>query len=315
MDSLLALVVGIAAGVTLTPIVRHLALRFDIVDRPGELKPQQRPVAYLGGVAVYLAAATGIVVSGRPLILLPLTGALLLGLADDLRPLAVPIRVAVEIGVAVGAAAALPGPALARVASAVLVLGLLNAINLLDGQDGLAAGVGIVCAVGFAVLGGAAAPIGLGLAGALAGFLLFNRPPATIYLGDSGAYFVGATLAVLPALTESAQYRWAHWWAVPLLVALPVADTAIAILRRIRSHRPILSGDRSHVYDQLVDRGFTIGQSTSLGVSLQAVFTGLGIVAAGSPPAVSLALTVAATAAIGFVAVRAGFLNPADSTD
>ncbi len=315
MDGLLALAVGIAAAVTLTPMVRHLALRFDIVDRPGELKPQQRPVAYLGGVAVYLAAATGIIVSGRPLILLPITGALLLGLADDLRPLAVPVRVSVEIGVAVGAAATLPGPALARVASAVLVLGLLNAINLLDGQDGLAAGVGIVCAVGFAVLGGAAAPIGLGLAGALAGFLLFNRPPATIYLGDSGAYFVGATLAVLPALTESAPYRWAHWWAVPLLVALPVADTAIAIVRRIRSHRPILSGDRSHVYDQLVDRGFTIGQSTSLGVALQAMLTGLGIVAAGSTPAVSLTLTLAATAAIGFAAVRAGFLNPADPTD
>ncbi len=310
MDGFVAAAVGIVAGLVLTPVVRRLALRFDVVDRPGLLKPQQAPVAYLGGVAVFLATATGLVISGRPLVALPLVAALLLGLADDLRPLAVPLRVTVEVGIATGAALAVPGPVLARVATGVLVVGLLNAINLLDGQDGLAAGAGIVSAVGFAMLGGAATPVGLGLAGALAGFLVFNRPPATIYLGDAGAYFVGTTLAVLPALTSGAPIRWSHWWAVPLLVALPVADTAIAIVRRVRARRPILSGDRSHVYDQLVDRGLTIGQSTSVCLAFQAACTALGVLAARSAPTTSLGLTMAAAVVIAGAAVRAGLVTP-----
>ena len=105
---------------------------------------------------------------------------------------------------------------------------------------------GVVICAAFTTLGGAATPVGLGLSGALLGFLVLNRPPARIYLGDAGAYLVGTTIAVLPALTRDASSNWSLWWAVPLLVAVPVVDTAIAILRRLRAHRPLLSGDRSH---------------------------------------------------------------------
>jgi UDP-GlcNAc:undecaprenyl-phosphate GlcNAc-1-phosphate transferase len=237
--------------------------------------------------------------------------ALVLGLADDLRPLPVSVRIVVELAIAVTAALVVPGPALAQVATGVLVLGLLNAVNLLDGQDGLAAGVGVVVAVGFALLGGPATPVALGLAGALAGFLVLNRPPARIYLGDAGAYFVGTTIAMLPALTDGAAGSWSTWWAVPLLVGLPVADTAIAILRRLRAHRPLLQGDRSHVYDQLVDRGLTVGQSTLVGVGVQVVLTGIGLAATQAPPAVALGITVVTALALAVVAARAGFLDAA----
>lgn len=309
MDGVVALVVGLVGGLVLTPVARRVAFRTGIVDRPGDLKTQRVPVAYLGGVAVFLAALSGPILAGRPLVLVPAGMALALGLADDLRPLPVSGRVLAELAIAVTGALVVPGPVIARVATAVLVLGLLNAVNLLDGQDGLAAGVGAVIALGFATLGGAATPISLGIAGALIGFLVFNRPPARIYLGDAGAYFLGTTIALLPALTEHAGSTWSIWWAVPLLVGLPVVDTAIAILRRLRARRPLLQGDRSHVYDQLVDRGMTVGQSTLVGVGAQVVLTGIGLAATQAPPAVALAVTIVTAAAIAVVAGRVGLFD------
>ena len=309
MDGLVAVVAGILGALVLTPMARAAALRFGIVDRPGDLKTQRIPVAYLGGVAVFLAALPGVLLAGEPLVLVPTGIALALGLADDLRPLPVSARVVVELAIAVAGALVVPGPLLAQIATAVLVLGLLNAVNLLDGQDGLAAGAGIVIAAGLAVLGGAATPIALGLAGALAGFLVFNRPPARIYLGDAGAYFVGTTIALLPALTHDAETTWSIWWAVPLLVGLPVADTAIAIVRRLRSHRPLLQGDRSHVYDQLVDRGLSVGSSTLVGIGVQVVLTGLGLAASQAPPAVAFGVTVATALVLAGIAARAGLLD------
>jgi UDP-GlcNAc:undecaprenyl-phosphate/decaprenyl-phosphate GlcNAc-1-phosphate transferase len=309
VDGLVAVVAGVVGALVLTPLARAAAMRFGIVDRPGDLKTQRIPVAYLGGVAVFLAALPGPLLAGEPLVLVPAGIALALGLADDLRPLPVSTRVVVELAVAITGALVVPGPPLARVATAVLVLGLLNAVNLLDGQDGLAAGVGIVIAGGFAFLGGAATPIALGLAGALAGFLVFNRPPARIYLGDAGAYFVGTTVALLPALTHHAPTTWSTWWAVPLLVGLPVADTAIAIVRRRRAHRPLLQGDRSHVYDQLVDRGMSVGNSTLVGIGVQVVLTGLGLAATRAQPAVAFGVTVVSALVLAGVAVRAGLLD------
>lgn len=311
MDGLVALAAGLVGGFLLTPLARSVALRFGIVDRPGDLKTQRVPVAYLGGLAVFLAALPGPLLAGEPLVLLPAGIALALGLADDLRPLPIWMRVVVELAIAVTGALVVPGPLLARIATAVLVLGLLNAVNLLDGQDGLAAGVGVVIAGGFAVLGGPATPIALGLAGALAGFLVLNRPPARIYLGDAGAYFLGTTIALLPALTDHGSTSWSTWWAVPLLVGLPVADTAIAIVRRLRARRPLLQGDRSHVYDQLVDRGASVGQSTIVGIGVQVLLTGVGLAATQAAPAVALGVTVVTAIALAAVASRAGLLDAA----
>ncbi len=311
MDGLIAALVGLGGGVLLTPVVRTVALRLNIVDRPGVLKPQRVPVAYLGGVAVFIGAAIGPIISERAWVLLPMVLALGLGLADDVRPLAVPIRVGVEIGIAAVAAVVVPGTGLTRAATAILVVGLLNAVNLLDGQDGLAAGAGAVIAVGFAFLGGASTAIGLGLAGALLGFLVLNKPPARIYLGDAGAYLIGTTIALLPALSPASIMHWSTWWAVPLLVAMPIADTTIAIARRLRARRPLLSGDRSHVYDQLVDRGMSVGQSTLACVGAQLVITVLGVLATHAAPLGALAITFLVSLATAGVALRAGLLTVA----
>ena len=97
MDGVVALVIGLVGGLVLTPIARRVAFRTGIVDRPGDLKTQRVPVAYLGGVAVFLAALGGPILAGKPLVLVPAGMALVLGLADDLRPLPVSGRVVVEL--------------------------------------------------------------------------------------------------------------------------------------------------------------------------------------------------------------------------
>ncbi len=303
------LVVALIVTLVTAPIIRRVAIRLRIVDRPGPLKTHRAPVPYLGGVAVFLGLLAGPIEADRLLLILPYALALALGVADDVRGLTPQARLGAEILVGVVAALAVPGPPLVKLGTAVLVVVLLNAVNLLDGQDGLAAGACLVSAVGFAILGGDANPVGLALAGALAAFLVFNAPPARMYLGDGGAYLIGTVLATLPALTRHGTSDWSVWIATPLIVGLPLTDTAIAVLRRARARLPLFAGDRSHVYDQLVDRGWRVETSTALCVVVQGGLAALGVLAAGFGVVGALIVAGLTVVAVAYLAVSAGFLR------
>lgn len=304
--------IALIVAMIVTPIAAVVARRTGIVDLPGPLKTHRSPVPYLGGFAVIAGITVGVIGAGRIALFVPLVLALALGTLDDARGLKPRLRLAAELGVGVSGALAVPGPALVRIATGALIVVLLNAVNLLDGQDGLAASVALVSALALATFGGDAAPYALGLAGALAGFLVFNRPPARIYLGDGGSYLIGAALALAPALALSSRSRWSLWYAVPLIVALPLADTAIAVLRRARAGRPLFSGDRSHVYDQLVDRGWTVTGSTIICAAAQVAFAGGGVVVARLSPG-SAAIGLAVGVLIGVAgATLGGFVTMPD---
>ena len=309
MAELSAFAAALAIALLATPLAAAVARRFDVVDRPGPLKVQRQPVPYLGGAAVFVALAVPVALV-RPSLLTPLALLLALGLADDLTDLPAVGRLAAEI--AVGAVAGFVAPAPGRfggVLTALLVIGLVNAVNLLDGLDGLAGGVAAASACGFAALGGAARIPGLAVAGALLGFLWFNRPPARIYLGDSGAYLCGGALALLAALALDAGHGAPAWAAVPLLVALPVFDTAVAIIRRLLAGRPLFAGDRSHVYDQLVDRGRTRARAVLDCIALQVLLTAIGVLAVHLEVAGAFTAAGAAVAALVGLAAFGGFLS------
>ncbi|MGZ8752701.1 MAG: glycosyltransferase family 4 protein [Acidimicrobiia bacterium] len=315
MELLVALVVAVIA----TPLAAIVARRVGVVDVPGPLKTHQRPIPYLGGVAVLAGLGVGMVAVDRIALFVPLVLALALGIADDVRPLPAAVRLVAEGGLGVATALSVPGDLLVRIATGGLVIVLVNAVNLLDGQDGLAASVAAVSALGFAVLGGDAWPFGLALAGALAGFLVFNLPPARIYLGDGGAYLIGTALALAPALTLvgtgggssriGASGTWSVLFATPLLAAVPLADTAIAVVRRLRTGHPLFVGDRSHVYDQLVDRGWSVRGSTVVLALSQTVLAAVGVFAAGLGVAGALVCTVSGALVVAAVAVRGGFVG------
>ena len=262
----MALIVAAAVAALTTPIAARVAMHTGVVDRPGPLKVQTRPVPYLGGVAVF-AGLAGPVAWAQPILLVPLGLALLLGLADDAADVSPRIRLLGEV--VIGAASAICTPrrplrCAGSVATVVAVVVLLNAVNLLDGLDALASSVAALGALGFSVvLDGDARTTAMALAGALVGFLVWNRPPARIYLGDAGSYLVGTGLALLLALTFVADDGIATPAGALLFVAVPVADTTIAIVRRRRARRPLFQGDRGHVYDQLVDMGWSSERSTA----------------------------------------------------
>jgi UDP-GlcNAc:undecaprenyl-phosphate/decaprenyl-phosphate GlcNAc-1-phosphate transferase len=190
----------------------------------------------------------------------------------------------------------------------VVVLVLVNAVNLLDGLDGLAAGVVAVGAFGFFVVcSGSSATLAVSLYGALAGFLVWNAPPARVYLGDSGSYLLGTALAML--FVAAVQLPAAEVSAAFLFVGVPVADTAVAIVRRMRARTPLFRGDRGHVYDQLVDRGWSAKVAVSACVGAQAVFTAAGIGIANLSGAVAVGVAALAVAIVGATAI-AVFTSP-----
>lgn len=301
----MALILALAVTVAVTPLAALLAVRVGVVDRPGALKVQQRPVPYLGGVAVFAGLAVP-VAWAQPGLLVPLGLALLVGLADDAGDVSPRARLACELAIGLAAAVALPGTlSVAGVAvTVVVVVALLNAVNLLDGLDGLASSVAALGAAGFAiVLEGDARVVALALCGALLGFLVWNRPPARIYLGDAGSYLVGTSLALLLGLTVTSGDGAALTAGALLFVAVPVADTTVAIVRRRRAGRPLFEGDRGHVYDQLVDRGWTTGRSTAACAGAQALLVMTGLAASALGAGVAVVFVALVVAVVGGVAL------------
>jgi UDP-GlcNAc:undecaprenyl-phosphate GlcNAc-1-phosphate transferase len=305
----MGVLVAFAVAVVCTPLARRLALSLGVLDTPGPLKIHREPVPYLGGVAVFVALAV-VVAPTHVSYLLPLGLAAALGIADDVRGLSPAIRLLsqVTIGCIAGIVAPAPGPA-GLIVTALLVVVLVNAVNLIDGMDALASCVVAVSALGFAAIGGDARILAFAVCGALAGFLLFNRPPARIYLGDGGSYLLGTAIAMLSASALATDYS-AVWIALPFLVGLPLADVAIAITRRFLARRPLMLGDRGHVYDQLADRGWSVTRVVLVcaAVQLLATATGLVLLQLGVVAAAAGAAAVGILVAVGVW--RAGLLTP-----
>jgi UDP-GlcNAc:undecaprenyl-phosphate GlcNAc-1-phosphate transferase len=312
--ALIAFAVALVVTLAATPPAMRLAARTGIVDRPGPLKVQSVAVPYLGGLAVLVGLAAAIA-AVHPALLLPLGLAAVLGLLDDARDIPAVARLAGEVGIGAAGAAVVPvrwaGP-FGPLAVVVAVMVLVNATNMLDGLDALAAGVAAIAAAGFAVvLHGDDRAVALALTGALAGFLWFNRPPARVYLGDAGSYLIGTALALLLAIAWRPHRPAALGIAGVTLVALPLLEAGVTIIRRLRAHHPLFHGDRGHVYDQLVDRGRSARQASLLFAGAELALCAIAVAVAHI--GTTTAATVIAAAAIGgllAVVVGAGFANP-----
>jgi UDP-GlcNAc:undecaprenyl-phosphate GlcNAc-1-phosphate transferase len=300
MGSVVAFAAALAAAVVLMPVARRASFAFGVLDQPGPLKVQREPVPYLGGAAVFVALSLALIPT-HPAWIIPLGLAVALGVADDVRPISPLLRLfgQASVGCVAGLLEPAPGP-VGIVLTALFVVVFVNAINLIDGMDALAASVVVMSALGFALVGGAARVPAAAVCGALIGFLFFNRPPARIYLGDGGSYLLGTALALLAASALESQPR-AAWIALPFFVGLPLGDTAIAILRRARAGLSVLAGDRSHVYDQLADRGWSVSQVVAVCASVQllAALVGLLCLHLALPTAAITALAALLLCALG----------------
>lgn len=291
-----------------TPLVGWLGRALGLVDRPtpDPLKVHARPVPFTGGLSVIAAALVSVAVLGwtpRGWVVAGILASLALGLLDDVRPLPPWLRLVLQIAVGVAIGWVLPtpfaGPAGAAI-TALIVVATVNAVNLMDGQDGLAGGVAAVAAVALAIVletagGSKPSASGLALAGALAGFVLWNRPPARIFLGNGGAYAVGTVLAALAASAgRIAGVR--GLLAAGLCLGVPAVELVLTVGRRLRSGSRVVEGDRQHSYD-LVTARIGLVRSTLAFWGIGLVLGGLGIVAARASLAVAAVVFVAAVVA------------------
>ncbi len=165
-----------------------------------------------------------------------------------------------------------------------VVVGACNATNLIDGMDGLCSGVLGIMAAGFLVLAvhmhlyshwhpmdAQRVVLSLAMMGAALGFLPFNRNPATIFMGDAGSMLLGITAAImLLFFAESSGVRWLM--GSVMVFGLPLGDMVLTLVRRWRHGRPLMQGDRSHFYDQLVDQGWPVRKVVRLSYLIALIF-------------------------------------------
>ena len=313
MNVVVVALLALATTLAATPVAIVVARRTGIVDRPGPLKSQSSSVPYLGGAAVMAGVAVGMF-GHRVSVLVPLLLALALGIADDKRGLPPALRLGAElvIGGVVLVVCPLHVPGIVAVLIIPITVLLINGANLLDGMDMLASGVVGLGAIGFALLlVGPDRLLPVALAASLAGFLVFNRPPARIYLGDGGAYLLGTALAVLVSGAWAPGESTTLGVATAGLVAIPVAEVAFALIRRIRGRRSLVDGDRRHPYDLLVARGWSTLATTGTYFGLQLVIT-VAVVVTGRRSSLRNALIVDGLAALLLVVLAgaSGALSP-----
>ena len=287
---LITLVTGffVAFGTTglLTPIVRRLAIERDWVDHPdGQRKLHAAIVPAVGGIAIAIGFAVGLAYlhAVRDLlnfdIQFPPTalwaGAIVIvasGFYDDTRGLGFKGKFLVQVIVAYALlhagyridVAGMPfvgdDPYTHALVSMPLTLlwivGVINAVNLLDGLDGLAAGVSLIAFASLGLIFGLNGELGLVLialviTGALAGFLLFNFNPASIFMGDSGSLFLGYLLATYSLSSPGHVNPWLALVIPAVVLGLPLVDTALSIARRFFGQQAIFAPDRDHIHHRL----------------------------------------------------------------
>jgi UDP-GlcNAc:undecaprenyl-phosphate/decaprenyl-phosphate GlcNAc-1-phosphate transferase len=305
------LVLSAVASFLFTPLARRVAVVLGAMDLPGGRKIHAQPMPRLGGLAVfggfcfpwgffYLLdnRVTATFQNYEKLFVVLMAGAfvmLALGVVDDVKGLRAAPKFAVQITAAVGLyfggyqidELSNPfGPPiqlgwLALPVSVFWIVGVTNAINLLDGIDGLAAGVTACIALSLAVINVLygniiVALLTLCLAGACAGFLPYNFAPARIFLGDSGSLFLGLVLSCIGILSLF-KAATATFVAVPvILFALPLIDTTSVFVGRLWRGVPVFRGDRTHVHHRLLALGLNHRQAA---LFLYAITLLLGIAA------------------------------------
>lgn len=277
MNYLLIFISALLLAIGGTPLARRLALRLEVLDLPSERKIHSQPIPRLGGIAIYTAFMLALVLLGDRFyipqvvgIFLGATLVSLLGAWDDRRGLPAYLKLVGQIlaaliligsGIKVGF---LHHPLLNALVTVVWVVGITNALNFLDNMDGLAGGVATIASTFFVLMAGLSGQYLVGslaaaVMGASFGFLLYNFNPATIFMGDSGALFLGFVLAAVGIKLRFPDNVDFVTWMVPVAVlALPIFDMALVVFSRLRRGKnPLTTPGKDHVSHRLVALGYT----------------------------------------------------------
>src|SRR5215212_87018 len=322
-DALLNAAAGFLLTAVATPVVRATARRFGAVAEPKSDRWHQAPTAMMGGVAIYIAVVAALLLRVRHsrelwVVIGGSTALFLLGLIDDFLRLKPYQKLCGQLLSAAGIVSlglVLPwtgSPALNMLITFFWLVGVTNAVNMLDNMDGLAAGVAAIAALSLAVnfvLNGQIneALMLAAFFGALVGFLIYNHNPASIFMGDCGSMFIGfflATTALLSGTGGGRSRSVIAVLAVPVLVfCIPIFDTTFVTLARKLNGRSASQGGRDHTSHRLVALGLSERHAVWMLYAFAVLGGGLSIVVKGLHVDVSLAVIAAFAIILGIVGV------------
>lgn len=290
----------------ITPIIKKLAFKVKAVDIPkNPRKIHKKPIPLLGGLAIFIAFGLVLILKPYSLSINErgiLIGALIIvigGIIDDMRELKPWQKLAFQVmgaltlvfhGVYISyvtnpfmnfGAEMLNIGFISIPFTVIWVIGITNALNLIDGLDGLAAGIGFISSVTIYIVAviadrGSATTLTAILAGSILGFLPYNFNPASIFMGDTGSQLLGFLLAAI-SMEGAVKSATAFAIAIPILaIGLPIYDTIFAMIRRKVNGKPMMQADRGHLHHRLLDFGFSQRQSV---IIMYLISTCLGAVA------------------------------------
>lgn len=289
MRPLIAFIFSLIFTLAATPLVRKFAIAFGFIDRPNKRKVHRSPIPRLGGVAVFVAWCGAIAIAVHfptdeqlvaelyPLMALAAL-VVLLGAWDDKVDLSGKMKLLSQVAAAAlvfqfglridritnpfGGVLVFPWP-ISFLLTVLWIVGMMNAVNLIDGLDGLACGVVMIGCAGLMVAGwylkaGATLIVLAALSGGCLGFLRYNFNPAQIFLGDSGSQFLGFAVAVAALIEHQYKAAAAVALLIPLMaLALPIFDTALAFVRRVHFRKSIFAADKYHLHHRLLRMGLS----------------------------------------------------------
>lgn len=294
---LIPVVTCFVLSLLLTPLVKKFAIKIGAIDKPNERKVHKKIMPRLGGLAIFISFMIGcFIFIPNVLITWPiiLGGVLiaLIGFIDDLKGLPAKVKFVGQI-----IAALVPVIGGIRIDYVMIpngefiefgwlaipitifwIVAITNAINLIDGLDGLAAGVSSIALITISVLamalGNPLTPLlGILLLGSTLGFLVYNFHPAKIFMGDTGSLFLGYMISVL-SIVGLAKSAAIFSLIIPMIIlAVPIMDTTFAIVRRLIQKKPLMSPDKFHLHHCLIRLGFTHRQSVILIYLLSGLFS------------------------------------------
>ena len=319
-------VIALVVSYLLTPSVKKLAIKIGAVDRPNARKVHTHVIPRLGGLAIYIgfmAAVLFCVPLQHELVgmLLGCTAIVAVGIWDDICNIPAKVKLVGQIlaacipiafGIQIewltnpfGDIIVLP-EIIAIPVTIFWIIGFTNTVNLIDGLDGLAAGVAFIASISMFLLAYnlnqfLPALVIVSMAGAALGFLQYNFNPAKIFMGDTGSTFLGYILAVV-SIQGLFKFYTIISFAVPfLMLGLPIFDTCFAFIRRIAHGQSPMHADRSHVHHRLIDMGFNQKQAVAILYAISATLglTAVVLTSSGEVKAVVLLAAVLAAILVG----------------
>ncbi|ESU34207.1 UDP-phosphate N-acetylglucosaminyl 1-phosphate transferase [Bacillus sp. 17376] len=281
IQAILAFFISFVTVLIITPLVIKFAVKFGAIDKPNERKVHEKIMPRLGGLAIFIGVVAGYFAGGlyNQKVTAISVGAILIviiGMLDDKYELSAKVKLAGQLltaAVIVCSGLTIDLLTIPYVGDFELgfwsypitvfwIVAITNAINLIDGLDGLSAGVsaiGIATIAVLAFMGGKMLILmfSIILLGSILGFLFYNFHPAKIFMGDTGALFLGYSISILSLLGLYKSVTLFSFLVPVIILGVPVFDTTFAIIRRIVNKRPISAPDKSHLHHRLLDLGLS----------------------------------------------------------